>query len=301
MSWWRSSVCLSVVAFGLASSAGGLAALAQDAAPLAFEVVSVKQSAGPPGSSRSQVVPGRFTFTDLPVMALITRAYGVPRWTIKNAPEWVGTERFTIQATFPPSSTATQVNEMLRTLLEQRFRLSVQRETRDMDTDALILASREKGVGPGLHPVNVDCETNELRDGSGPGLFASMTARPACRSVLVTVAFSPDNPRAVRRASASRFAAITMADLADMLSGSWERPVLDRTELTGQFDVELEYAPPTAPAAATDARVVATTPDEGPTLPVALAEQLGLKLRRERNSIEILTVRSVARPRSEEN
>jgi len=246
------------------------------------------------------MAPGRFTFTDLPIMGLITRAYGVPRWKIKNAPEWVGTERFTIQATFPPSSTPAQVTEMLRTLLEQRFRLSVQRETRDMETDALILVNRDRRLGPGLHPVNVDCETNELREGSGPGLFASMSARPRCGDSLVRVAFSPDNPRDVRR-GAARFAAITMADLADRLSASWERPVLDRTELTGQFDVELEYASATAPAAPTDARAVAATPDNAPTLPVALEQQLGLKLRRERNRVEILTVRSVARPRSEEN
>ena len=77
--------------------------------------------------------------------------------------------------------------------------------------------------------------------------------------------------------------------------------MLDRTELSGQFDVELDYAWQPVPPAALDPRAVASAPDSAPPLAVALEQQLGLKLRRERNRVEVMIVRSVERPRSEEN
>jgi uncharacterized protein (TIGR03435 family) len=76
--------------------------------------------------------------------------------------------------------------------------------------------------------------------------------------------------------------------------------VLDRTEVAGQFDVELDYARPSAPVAV-DPRSGAAQPDNAPPLPVALEEQLGLRLRRERNRVDVMVVRAVERPRPEEN
>jgi len=150
-----------------------------------------------------------------------------------------------------------------------------------------------------MHRVDVDCDKNELREGSGPGLFSSMK-RPKCGNFLVSVTFSSGNP-GVRQTGARQYVAFTMTDLADSLSGSRERPVLDRTELAGRFDIALEYASQTAPSAALDPDASASTPSSAPTLAVALEEQLGLRLRRERNRVEVLIVRAVERPRPEEN
>jgi uncharacterized protein (TIGR03435 family) len=279
---------------------GSATVLAQGATPLAFEAASVKTGVIPSWSRGVQVTPGRFMSTDMPLMSLIIRAYGLPGWKIKNAPDWVKTEPFTVQAIFPASSTPAQMNAMLRTLLEQRFRLSVQLETREMDTDVLILSNRDGQLGPGMHPVDVDCETKQLREGSAPGLFAP-EKRPPCKAVMISVRFSPGDLTSMQTSSRQRYAALTMTDLADALSASRERPVLDRTDVSGQFDVDLDYARQTAPAAALDPRVAASTPDSAPSLPVALEQQLGLKLRRERNRVELMNVRSVERPRPEEN
>lgn len=73
---------------------------------------------------------------------------------------------------------------MLRTLLEERFRLEVELEAREIDTDLLVLADRNGGNGPGLRAVTVDCETNRLMEGSGPGLF-SPESRIACGMVML--------------------------------------------------------------------------------------------------------------------
>ena len=67
---------------------------------------------------------------------------------------------------------------MLQTPLAQRFSLKAHRETREMDIYALI-AGKPGTAGPKLQRVEVDCQTNKLLDGSGPGLFPK-DARPAC-------------------------------------------------------------------------------------------------------------------------
>ena len=274
-------------------------ASAQGTIPLAFDAASVKAGAYPSWSLGVKVGPGRFTSTDMSLMSLIVRAYGVPYWKIKNAPDWVKKDPFTVQAVFPASSTPAQINAMLRTLLEQRFRLSVQLETREMDTDVLLVASRDGSLGRSLHPVNVDCETNELREGSAPGLFPKI--RPPCKAVQMSVTFPPDNPRNIKTSSTQKFAAVTLTDLADVLSASRERPVLDRTERSGQFDVELDYASQQELPAAVDPSAIAPAPGGAPSLEEALREQLGLRLRRERNPVEVMVIRSVERPRPEEN
>ena len=118
----------------------------------------------------------------------------------------------------------------------------------------------------------------------------------------MTARFNADgDPRSIRTSSTRKYAAVTLTDLADALSSSRERPVLDRTAVSGQFDVELDYASQQAPPAALDPRADAATPGDAPSLEEALREQLGLRLRRERNQVEVMVIRSVEGPRPEEN
>jgi uncharacterized protein (TIGR03435 family) len=292
------AICCGLVVLALDAGAVRLTVRAQEKPPLAFDAASVRASAGPPYSPGFQVVAERFTATDLPLAALIRRAYGVPYWKVKNVPEWVNTERFTVRATAPSSATPEQMNAMLRTLLEQRFRLVAVMESREMDADEMTLARSDRQLGPGMHPVNIDCDTNAFRDGSSSVLFAGLKTRPPCGSAIISVTFSRGEPNNLRRSSLKRYAAITMEHLADTLSASPDRPVLDRTGLDGLFDVELNYESEQAPAAL-DA--VAAAPGSAPALAVALEEQLGFRLRQERHQIGLLTVRAVERPRASEN
>ena len=126
--------------------------------------------------------------------------------------------------------------------------------------------------------------------------------RPRCKAVQLSATFRPDgDPRSIQTSSTQKYSAVTLTELADALSGSRERPVLDRTELSGRFDVELDYAWQPVPPAALDPRAVAATLGGAPTLAEAMREQLGLRLRRERNRVEVMIVRSVERARSDEN
>jgi uncharacterized protein (TIGR03435 family) len=291
------AVCCGLVVLALGAGADRFMVRAQEK-PLAFDAASVRASAGPPYAPGFQVVPERFTATDLPLAALIRRAYGVPYWKVRNVPDWVNAERFTVTATAPSSATPEQMNAMLRSLLEQRFRLVAAMESSEMDADEMTLARSDRQLGPGLHPVNIDCATNQFRGGSSSTLFAGFRTRPACGSAIISATFSPGEPDSLRRLPLKRYAAITMGHLADTLSASRDRPVLDRTGLDGLFDVELNYESEQAPAARDAA---AAAPGSAPTLAVALEEQLGFRLRRERHQIDFLTVRSVERPRASEN
>ena len=84
-----------------------------------------------------------------------------------------------------------------------------------------------------------------------------------------------------------------MAALARSMSNQAGRIIVDKTGLTGGFDIELEFTPDQAaaggqPPAAADANL--------PSLFTALEEQLGLKLVPERRPIEVLVIDRVERP-----
>ncbi|MGH9236923.1 MAG: TIGR03435 family protein [Vicinamibacterales bacterium] len=260
---------------------------AQATTAVEFEVASVKRTE-PSLPSDIRILPGRFEARSFRLDLLIARAYGVPRWKLIDVPDWTMTERIDIQATMPPSSSAGRAYAMLRTLLERRFRLAVEAETRDVDTDVLVFADPKGRLGPGMHPVSVDCESNRLREGSGKGLFPENSRMP-CRQSRNRVALGRTDVRSVT------YSAVTMDDLADALSG-FPRPVLNRTGLRGQFDIALTYL--------SDSQLPARDVRDQPAVAsrtTALEEQLGLTLRRERNRVEFLRVRSVEPLRPEDH
>jgi uncharacterized protein (TIGR03435 family) len=72
---------------------------------------------------------------------------------------------------------------------------------------------------------------------------------------------------------------------------------VDQTGLTGNYDIELSYAPEQQPLGAAPADGTAATPDQnGPSLFTALHEQLRLQLKPDRENVDVLVVDSVARP-----
>ena len=90
-----------------------------------------------------------------------------------------------------------------------------------------------------------------------------------------------------------------MSNLASMLSGLLNRPVYDRTDLTGSFDFQIEYTPdqmPQIPPGATLPPGLTLPSPDGPSLNTALAEQLGLKLEATRGPVEVLVIDSVEQP-----
>jgi uncharacterized protein (TIGR03435 family) len=87
--------------------------------------------------------------------------------------------------------------------------------------------------------------------------------------------------------------AITMAQLAARLTPYAGRPVIDQTNLTGEFAFELRYGPEPPPIV-NGARVPPTS--DGASLFTAVREQLGLALKAARVPIEVIVIDSAQRP-----
>jgi len=235
-------------------------------APPAFEVASVKPS-DPNGIVRAgrseRIFPidmrtlpgGRFLGTYCTLKLLIEKAWSVELWQIAGGPGWIDSDRFDIDAKaehdFTQDNDASQKTmAMLQTLLTERFNLKVHRETREDTVYSLVVSKN----GPKLQPST----------GTDPP-FIGMRRNSSPEHPAMTIAFASENA--------------TMALLAERLSyWTLHRPVLDKTGLSGNYSVKLEFAED-------DSQV-----DAGPSLFTAIQDQLGLKLEPGKGPVELLVV-----------
>src|SRR6266404_2519666 len=135
-----------------------IATLLAAQAAVAFDAASIKKSASleAGGSMRSMPDGGIRTF-NMPARNLITVAYQIQSYQLIGAPEWTRTTKYDIVARPADARTRDEIFLMMRTLLADRFRLSVHRENRQMDGYSLVRA-RGGALGPGMKPSAVDCE-----------------------------------------------------------------------------------------------------------------------------------------------
>jgi uncharacterized protein (TIGR03435 family) len=251
-----------VSGIGLAVVTSILIAGAQVPRP-SFEIASVKENTSVSDSGGiAPPTPGRVRITNTPLRFILLHALQLMDHQLIGAPEWTGSARFDITATFPadPPRTDDETRAMLRTLLGDRFGLVTHRETRELPMYALLLARKDGTLGPQLVRSTIDCEQwiaeqRPQMGAGGPSPVAPGGRRPVC--LLLTT---------------RRF-----------------RPVVDRTGLTGAFDMDLQWT--SAPAVGN-----APAPDDGPSIFTALQEQLGLKLESTRGSFDVVMVDSVRRP-----
>ena len=97
-----------------------------------FEVASVKVNPSGSGGSSIRGSAGRLTMENVPLKKATLWAYGIPddREYALVGPDWLTTERYDIQATFPPGVQA-DVRKMMQALLAERFGLQAHREMID--------------------------------------------------------------------------------------------------------------------------------------------------------------------------
>ena len=138
------------------------AALALYAQSPTFDVASVKVNRSGGGGSSIRGSVGRVTMENVPLKKATLWAYGIPddREYALVGPDWLTTEHYNIQATFPGGAQA-DVRKMTQTLVAERFKLQLHREMRQMPIYALVVA---KG-GPKIHPV----ETAQNRTSGAAG------------------------------------------------------------------------------------------------------------------------------------
>ena len=194
---------------------------------------------------------------------------------ILGYPDWVEKERFDVTATYNPERQR-QVRQMLQTLLDERFSLRVHRETREMPVYELVKTRPDGELGPGLRPSTVDCAPTADK-------------RSPCRLDF--------RPGLVRGAGMGWGNGEPLA----LNIGVWDRPIIDKTGLSGAFDIDLQWTPDPAQArdadaAARAAAAVAATPGDRVSIFTALQEQLGLRLQPARARLEVLIIDRLERP-----
>ena len=251
---------------------------------LQFEVASVKPNKSGSQNANIELHPGgRITATNIVLANLMRNLFNLQPYQLVNAPDWIETARFDIEAkadreySAREDAPAPELLAMLRNLLADRFQLVTHREMREMSVYALVKAKADGTLGPQLRRSTVDCESEAARAFAAKRGGGAPPARGADGRPIVRCRISTNGGRIVGTGT-------TITELLRRLSPPLGRPVVDRTGLTGEFDLELQWAPEQTADAA------------GPSLFTAIQEQLGLKLESQRAHLEMLVIDSIGRP-----
>jgi uncharacterized protein (TIGR03435 family) len=226
------------------------AAVSAAFAQQAFEATSIRLHPEPVYVSRSSTSGTYATWEATTLRSLIADAWNLKYYQVPDRPSWIASEHFDISARTPgaaaPSKEASR--RMLQTMLADRFHLRVHFESKEIPVYALVIAK----TGHKLKEPDRNSREGYTMAGSGK----------------VEIIASHD----------------TILRLADQLSNSAGRPVLDKTGLAGMFAFQLRFNPST------------TTESDLPSLPTALQDQLGLRLEPQNAPVETIVIDLAERP-----
>jgi uncharacterized protein (TIGR03435 family) len=272
-----------VPVFAVGPGMASLSGQTPNAAVRRFEVASVRINTSndrPRLRVNAVAATGRVTLTGLTVQEVIQEAYGLQAFELVSNGSPVLKQRIDVIAKAETPVTIGEMQRMLQPLLEERFRLAVHREMRDMDA-LLLVRANDARLGPKIMPSTAQC------DGLGSTIaFARETREPQSTTHRCGV-LPVDGPGRILANG------IDLRGLAALLAPSQGRPVVDMTRLARRYDVDVTYTPEPFSAAAL-ARRGATAPPgvdpNGPTLATALLDQLGLKLAPRRTSVPVVVI-----------
>jgi uncharacterized protein (TIGR03435 family) len=263
----RSALVLACVCGAAALSAQAPAPPQSDAT---FEAASVKPLRNSTRTSAGfRPEPTRWS-GDFSVTDLVVFAYQIQSTRIIGAPQWAEDERYEINARTGPRKPG-DIQSMVRHLLAERFALKVHRERRPIPVYLLLMSRADGAFGPRLQRVERDC------------------TRPASNPSGCSVSIGGDNYRGNGQQWAN-----FVATLENRIG---ERPILDKTGLSGQFDIAVEWSPGIArvPEGVSNAPTLADL-EARPLVFTAIREQLGLKLEPDTAPMDVLVIDSVDRP-----
>jgi uncharacterized protein (TIGR03435 family) len=188
-----------------------LAATLHAQAP-SFDAVSIRTNKS--GSFSGGVGPtpgGGLKATNATLQGMVLWAWELNGLELIGGPRWLDEARFDIVATASGSPDIHRTRAMTRTMIEERFQLKLQRQTRKLPVYALTLARTDGKLGPSLRQSNVDCATSYCGSKISGGVVDSIGH--------------------------------SMADFAKTHADRAGRIIVDRTGLHGRFDVTLRFNP----------------------------------------------------------
>ena len=230
-----------------------------------FAVVSVKPSQADCCTGYG-IGRGGSHGTHVTLQALIGLAYRVPPFQITGGAGWVTSDRFDVECKADDPNTDTdQLRLMLQSMLEDRFRLKLHRETKESAVYALVVSKGGPKIRSSTDQSSPD-DTGPARPGDGPNHGGILLGNGMLIGNAVML---------------SRFATV--------LSPQLERTVIDRTGLTGRFDIQLHWSPDI------NGKPPETTSD-APSIFTAMQEQLGLKLESGKGPVELIVIDRAEKP-----
>ncbi len=238
---------------------------APEAAPR-FEVAEIKptQYTGK-DAGKGRISGSRIDVPSVTLKSMIVNAYNVHESMVVGGPSWLDSDRFDIVAKAAPDTPPSQLQKMLRPLIEERFHLVMHREERPITVLEMTVLKNHK-----LQPASGGRPGCEYRDGSSNGVHR------VCHNM-------------------------SMEELANSLprwggvQGVIDIPVVDATGLSGPFDFELEWNPPEPGPGGKGEGAAVSAPEPGSTIFDALLK-VGLKLERRKRPMQVIVIDRADRP-----
>jgi uncharacterized protein (TIGR03435 family) len=267
----------------------------QPAGAPAFEVATVKINVSGPGPAAGlMLLPGGRVFAqNVPLRELIRAAYALEDSQVEGVPAELRSLRFDVEARAGGDVSLDTARAMARTLLADRFRLTAHTETRQLPVYELVMARSDRSLGRNLRASGKECAPVTLPAGMPPappppagGGMALIPGRFDCPSGLLTGHLS------LRSLDMTAFASV-------LWRRTIQRPVVDRTALTGRFDLDLTYVPELESINGRPASESPFLPAQitgAPSIFTAVQEQLGLKLESTRGPVDVLVIDRAEQP-----
>ncbi len=237
---------------------------AQSQGGLAFEVASVKfvKPGSQPENRKIAASHGSLTIQQQTLRECILWAYNLPSANPISGPAWLDSEQYDIAAKAEESATQSQLRLMLQALLADRFNLKIRHTTEQRPFYSLVIGKGGGKGGPKLHEVQREPVRGFHVDQDGSVLSYHMVTN--------------------------------MSRLAEVLPGFLDRPLFDKTGLTGVYDftlrVEMDH-PIQFPEVGRPFEGFGLTPGIFPAV-----EGLGLKLISEKGPVDVLVIDHAERP-----
>jgi uncharacterized protein (TIGR03435 family) len=239
---------------------------------------------------------------------LIQQAYDVRDYQISGAPSWLNSERYDIVAKADvPNITRDMAKVLLQSLLAERFNLKIHRETKELPIYALVIGKdghklHESETQPtsqaGSQPPDPSkpVQKGTYNVGAGGTAGAAVSVGPGGK--VVDTEAPVKSGSMIRMGRGQLSAQMTpVSAIAAMLAQQLGRPVIDKTDIKGNFDFSLQWTPDETQRGpglggmdrpATDSPLPSDT--SGPSIFTAVQEQLGLRLEATKGPVEILVI-----------
>jgi uncharacterized protein (TIGR03435 family) len=247
----------------------GAVLVAQAPTTPAFDVASVKPNTSGAAGLSLGFAPDGIRAVNLPPATMLWMALGVQPDQIIDTPSWASTEHFDINAKVAPGgvfNSATMFRPMLLDLLGDRFQLKMHHETRELSVYRLVRLRADR-LGPKLTPAAIDaCEVPTQTDAA-----SLRTPTRRCAAGPIPGGLSVHG--------------MGLAALVALMGPSAGRVVVDATELSGNWDLDLTFVDP-----------VQSGGTDGLSLFTAVQEQLGLKLEPGRAPVDVVVVDHLEHP-----